>query len=290
MPTDPWSMATRPIATHSITHEALMNAAAVGMHDGHRAVRPVFKSRIRALLPTSTVTIMERIRAMKTLVPNRFLFDFEFPLPYCAKPPALNGRLEGWTEQQRLPRLGVIDDQPEFAVIHACWNETGLFVACQVVGRTDPPRCDPKRYWDSDVLRVCVNTRPTEGVRRATRFCRQAFFMPLGGGAKQGEPACGFASFQRAREEPPAASPDRLRVAANITSSGYTLEGFIAADALNGLDPIDHPRIGFFVTIEDHQLGKQVLTVGDELLWYVDPTTWATAVLCPAQAVSTPKR
>ena len=31
--------------------------------------------------------------------------------------------------------------------------------------------------------------------------------------------------------------------------------------------------------IEDSELGQQALTVGDDLYWYVDPSTWATAVL-----------
>lgn len=223
---------------------------------------------------------------MKTLIPNRFLFDFEFPLYYRKEPPPLDGQMTEWLPCERLPRLALVDHQTEFAEIYACWNDAGLFIACRVTGRSKDLLCDPGRYWDSDVLRVCVNTRPVENVRRATRYCRQVFFMPAGGGASGRRPAAGFASFQRAREEPPNVPLDRLRVASAVFNRGYQLEGFIAADALHGWDPADHPRIGFFVTIEDHELGKQVLTVGDDLLWYVDPTTWATAVLRPAEQAS----
>jgi hypothetical protein len=31
--------------------------------------------------------------------------------------------------------------------------------------------------------------------------------------------------------------------------------------------------------LEDGDHGQQYLTVGDDLYWYVDPSTWATAVL-----------
>jgi hypothetical protein len=31
--------------------------------------------------------------------------------------------------------------------------------------------------------------------------------------------------------------------------------------------------------LEDTELGHQSLTVGDDLNWYIDPSTWPTAVL-----------
>ena len=45
---------------------------------------------------------------MTSLVPNRFLFDFEFELAYRAKPPVIDGKLEGWTDNERLPELDII--------------------------------------------------------------------------------------------------------------------------------------------------------------------------------------
>ena len=45
------------------------------------------------------------------------------------------------------------------------------------------------------------------------------------------------------------------------------------------LDPEEHPRIGFYYIVEDREYGQQYLTIGDDLYWYVDPSTWATAVL-----------
>ncbi len=87
---------------------------------------------------------------MSVLVPNRFLFDFEFPLKYRAKLPPLAGRLTGWTDQELLPKLGELDDRPEYADVWACWNEDSLAVAYRVTGKKKPLHCNPREYWRSD--------------------------------------------------------------------------------------------------------------------------------------------
>ncbi|MHC4063426.1 MAG: hypothetical protein ACYSUI_02840, partial [Planctomycetota bacterium] len=77
----------------------------------------------------------------------------------------------------------------------------------------------------------------------------------------------------------PTAPPERIRVGARITADGYTMDAHLPADCLSGFDPVEHPRIGFYYILEDHEHGQQFLTVGDDLYWYVDPSTWATAEL-----------
>ena len=57
------------------------------------------------------------------------------------------------------------------------------------------------------------------------------------------------------------------------------MDAHLPAACLSGFDPDEHPRIGFYYMLEDREHGQQYLTVGDDLYWYVDPSTWATAVL-----------
>lgn len=212
-------------------------------------------------------------------IPPRFLFDFTFPLRYCERRPAMDGSLKGWSNRERLPELFRVDDKMRFAEVWAAWNEEGLFVAMRIAQKGRPPMGDPATYWESDVLRLCLNLRYAPDVRRATRFCQQFFFMPVAGkGAKAG-PAAGAAPFRRAQEESPPVDNAKLHVAAIVRKDGYQLEGFIPADLLSGFRPEDYPRIGFYYIVEDRELGKQYLTVGDELQWYADPSTWAVAVL-----------
>jgi hypothetical protein len=227
-----------------------------------------------------THPILRRIAiGMTALIPNRFLFDFEFPLHYRPVPPELNGELSDWTPADLLPRMGELDGRPEFADIWACWNESGLYVACRVIDKRRPLRCDPKSFWTGDNLRLCTDMRDARAAKRATRFCQQFYFLPTGGGPRGNQPVAGVNKIQRAREDAPTVPVDRLAVASRIVPSGYTLEAHIPAECLYGFDPSEHPRIGFYYMLEDGDHGQQYLTVGDDLLWYVDPSTWATAAL-----------
>ena len=81
------------------------------------------------------------------------------------------------------------------------------------------------------------------------------------------------------RPHAPGAPPSDFQVASRVTKTGYTLEAHVSARALPGFDPVEHPRIGFYYILEDRDHGQQYLTVGDDLYWHIDPSTWATAVL-----------
>jgi len=216
---------------------------------------------------------------MTQLVPNRFLFDFEFPLRRILTPPALDGKLTGWTDAYRLPDLGELDNARTFAPVWAGWHESGLFVACRVEGKRQPLKCDPLAYWQGDNLRLCIDTRDARNIRRASRFCRQVYILPPGAGPRGDRPTAGAGKFTQAREHAPPASPSDFTVAAHATRTGYTLEAHIHARALPGWDPVEHPRIGFYYMLEDADHGQQYLTVGDDLYWFTDPSSWATAVL-----------
>ncbi len=216
---------------------------------------------------------------MTTLIPNRSLFGFEFPLAYRPAMPKIDGTLKDWTDAELLPKLGELDNRPDFADVWACWNESGLAIACRVTGKRRPLRCDPRTYWKGDNLRLCTDMRDARSVKRATRFCQQFFFLPTGGGQSGREAVSGFGQLQRAREEPPPMPGGRIAVASVVSRTGYGLEAHVPAECLNGFDPGEHPRIGFYYILEDGDHGQQYLTVGDDLYWNVDPSTWPTAVL-----------
>ncbi|UCE59777.1 MAG: hypothetical protein JSU63_20335 [Phycisphaerales bacterium] len=216
---------------------------------------------------------------MNALIPNRFLFSFEFQLRYRRDMPKLDGKLTSWTDAELLPRLSELDGKSDFADVWACWNETGIAIACRVTGRHKPLRCDPKKFWTGDNLRICTDMRDARTVKRATRFCQQFYFLPTGGGPGRKRPVAGVNPIKRAREDAPPIPVERIEVASRVTKSGYSLEAFIPGKCLNGFDLLEHSRIGFYYILEDTERGQQYLTVGDDLYWYVDPSTWATAVL-----------
>lgn len=216
---------------------------------------------------------------MTGLIPTRFLFAFEFPLHYRETVPLINGDLSGWTDADLLPQLGELDGRKEFAEVWSCWNATGLSLACHVKDKRQPLHCDPQSFWKGDNLRLCTDMRDARTNKRATRFCQQFYFLPAGGGVGRRHAVAGTAKFQRATEDAPSSLAERIKVASRVTDGEYTLEAHIPADCLSGFDPVEHSRIGFYYMLEDSDHGQQYLTVGDDLYWYVDPSTWATAVL-----------
>ncbi|MCL2330764.1 MAG: hypothetical protein FWC56_05630 [Phycisphaerae bacterium] len=215
------------------------------------------------------------------LVPNRLLFRFELPLRHCPAMP-IDGNLSHWPAECRLPDLSPIDGSshiPSFGQVWMGWNQAGLYVAIRVDGRNSPFRCDPKQYWKGDNLRLCTDMRDTRDIKRGSRYCQQFYFLPAGGGRDGQSPIAGVAKVPRASENAPQVANDLLQIASQRSGSTYTLEAHIPAAALSGFDPDEHRRIGIYYMLEDVELGQQYLTVGDDLNWNIDPSTWATAVL-----------
>lgn len=216
--------------------------------------------------------------SIESLVPNRLLFHFEFTLRYRPSP-VIDGDLSDWTDAHRLPDFSAIDGEPSFASLWLAWNETGLFLACRVAGRSGPLQCDPKAFWKGDNIRLMTDMRDTRDLKRASRYCQQWYFLPSGGGTDGRQPVAGAAPVNRAAEKAPPVPAGLVTVASRQQKQGYTLEAHIPAEALSGFDPQEHRRIGVFTMVEDRSLGQQYLTVGDELNWNIDPSTWATGVL-----------
>ncbi|MBN1488285.1 MAG: hypothetical protein JXA69_00080 [Phycisphaerae bacterium] len=216
---------------------------------------------------------------MTMLVPHRHLFRFEIPLRRRSKPPTIDGDLRDWSDEFLVPPTGRLEGAEPFAPVYIAWDEAGLYVAFAVKGKRQPLRCDPKSFWKGDNFRLCTDMRDTRDIRRATQYCQQFYLLPTGGGKAATQPIGGAARIHRARAHAPAVPSERIAIAAKVTSSGYSLEAHIPADGLCGFDPADHRRIGLYYMLEDQDHGQQYLTVGDDLNWWIDPSTWATAVL-----------
>ncbi len=215
---------------------------------------------------------------MDTLVPNRLLFRFEFPVRHRTSP-EIDGDLADWSDEFLVPDLGALDGKPGFGKIYLGWNETGLFIACSVEGRRSAFQCNPQSFWKGDNLRLCTDMRDTRDIKRGSRYCQPFYCLPAGGGGDGRSPVAGAARIVRATENAPAVPPGLVKVAGQRDGLRYTLEGHIPAAALSGFDPEEHKRIGVYTLLEDRDLGQQHLTVGDDLNWYIDPSTWATGVL-----------
>ncbi len=210
---------------------------------------------------------------------RRAFFRFELPIPFRARTPVIDGDLSKWGPHFLVPPLVELEGQPPFADVYWAWNEQHLCFAFDVPQRSGPPACDLEHWWKKDGVRICIDTRDTRDVKRATRFCHFFYVLPTGGGARGDRPVVGTHRLSRAKEPPPKIDLARVQVAATVTRRSYALEVAIPGECLAGWDPAEHPRIGVFYKIKDTQHGAQHLTVDDELGWNADPSTWATGVL-----------
>lgn len=216
---------------------------------------------------------------MSSLVPNRFLFRFEIPIRRTKRGLPVDGDLTAWGDRYILPPLCRLDVQSPFGEVHAAWNDEGLFVGCRVEGKRRALRCDPDDFRHSDCLRLMTDMRDTRDIRRASRFCQHFYILPTGGGPRGRDACAGAAKIARAQQDAPLPAPSDIIVASTVGRTGYMLTAHLPSGALAGFDPAENPRIGFYYMLEDAELGQQALTVGDDLNWWIDPSTWATAVL-----------
>lgn len=182
-------------------------------------------------------------------------------------------------DEHRIASFGELDDQPSWADLRLAWNETGLLLRLDVEGKRSATWCRESRFEDSDGVTLWIDTRDTQTVHRATRFCHSFCFMPGGTGAKFAEAVALPLKIHRAKEDAPLARIDDLKIAAKQRADGYQLAGFIPAAALQGFDAEEHPRLGFTYLVRDRELGEQALSIGSEFPIASDPSLWSTLEL-----------
>jgi hypothetical protein len=175
-----------------------------------------------------------------------------------------------------LPCFAELSGKKPFAEVRLGWNEQGIAVNVTVRGKQQPPWCRDSRIDDSDGVQLFIDTRNTQNIHRAGRFCHRFAFLPIGSGRKLDEPVAVLLAINRAKESPREIEPGALKIRCQRLPDGYLIEGFIPATALTGYSPADQPAIGFSYAVIDRELGWQTFSVGPELPFVEDPSLWGT--------------
>lgn len=181
-------------------------------------------------------------------------------------------------DRHRCFPLTEFDGSPGIADLRLAWNGQGLGVAIEVHGKREAPVCQPMTPTASDHVMLWLDTRSTQTVHRATRFCHQFCLLPAGTGKKRDLPSVTNLPMVRGGDDAKISSAkgtgSPIQVWSELWDDGYCLEAWFPSDALVGFDPDSHRQLGFYLAVRDSELGEQFLTVGREFPFEYDPSLW----------------
>ena len=214
------------------------------------------------------------------LLPHRFLVRLTYPCRYTKNMLREgDGCLLDLPADCRIDNFAAMDGEKNFAEVSLAWNELGLGLQVEVKGKEQDPKGDVARARSSDGVTLWLDTRDARAGHRASRTCHQFHFLPTGGGPEHDEPAFVQTKINRALNDAPLASASSVPFQFHSTKTGYRLEAFLPEKALNGYDPEQHPRLGFYYAIRDGELGEQFLSVGADFPYWEDPSLWSVLEL-----------
>jgi len=216
------------------------------------------------------------------LVQNRFLFRVAYPCQYLANMPFVGDDLLDLPESYRIDNFAAVDEQRNFADVRLAWNEKGLGIQVDVRGKDKPIAGDESKPRHSDGFSLWIDTRDARTSHRASRHCHWFHFLATGGGPDKDNPAFVQWKINRALQDAPQVSAKAVRPRFHNLRGGYRLEAFLPAAVLNGFDPEQNPRLGFFYVVHDLELGNQTLGAATDLPYGEDPTLWSVLELTAA--------
>jgi hypothetical protein len=210
------------------------------------------------------------------LLPSAFLVRVAHPCLHVKDMPARSGEeLLDLPAECRIESLGAMDGRKEFADVRLAWNEFGLGVRVEVSGKKEPPQGDVKQPRASDGCTLWIDTRDSRGSHRASRYCHQFHLLPVGGGNDLDEPAFVQTKIHRALHDAPLVSESAVRFRGVVLRGGYVVEAYLPAAVLNGFDPEQNRRPGFFYAIRDRELGETTLGLDADFPFSEDPSLWS---------------
>jgi hypothetical protein len=209
------------------------------------------------------------------LLPSAFLFRVAHPCCYVKKMPRDRGdELLGLPSGCALGNVGLMDGSKNFSEIRVGWNEMGLGIRVEVSGKKEPPQGDVNRPRASDGVTIWIDTRDSRASHRAGRYCHQFHLLPAGEGADRDEPVFAQTKIHRALQDAPISPPTAVRFRGALTKGGYVVEAFLPAAVLNGYDPEQNTRLGFFWAVHDAELGEMTAGVDADFPYAEDPSLW----------------
>ncbi len=221
---------------------------------------------------------------MSTVIPPAFAFHFAIPVRYAGHLPRKNSPPLDlgdefqilWPDASLFGRAQVPGPPTSGVDLRIGWNERGIGIAYSVRGKTQAIFANSTGMPPSDGLLVCLDTRNTQTIHRASRFCHLFLLQPTGNGDDEQQPAVRQQLVPRAAEDAKLHEPEAFRIARRRNSDGYDVEAWLPAATLTGFDIEVCSQLGFTCLLLDRELGDVPFTVGSEFPITSDPSLWQT--------------
>ena len=217
-----------------------------------------------------------------SLLPAPFLFRYSLPVQQISGIPKAKSPQLKLPTSCATPFPSLMNGGQQFASLSLAWNSAGLAISISVTGKTDWPDCQPDAPLSSDRVQIWFDTRDTQTIHRASRYCHQFTLLPMGSGKDGMQPVLQQFPVPRAGDDAPEVELDSILLESETTESDYCVSAWFPTHSLHGFDPEVYSRLGFYLMVHDGELGQQFLTVGEDFPYQSDPSLWVSLDLCAA--------
>lgn len=222
---------------------------------------------------------------MLSVIPPAFAFHFSIPVKRCDDMPSSGSRLP-----ELSPEFGVVWpdglligqahftapdlNQPPQLDLRMAWNPRGIAIQWELSGKTQRVHADFTQPTVSDGLQVWIDTRNTQTIHRASRFCHH--FCLLATDDTHESPTIVQLPVARASEDAKVHPASAFRIDQQRHPQGYRLQAWLPAEVLTGFDVETCSQLGFSCLLVDRELGLIPFTIGIEFPIANDPSLWQT--------------
>lgn len=212
---------------------------------------------------------------MPSVIPAAFTFKFALPAPRVDAIPRRGKRLLKLDDTCRLltPELDPSGSESPVSV-SAAWNARGIGFAIEITGKQHPAVSNVDNPTETDGFQIWLQTRGTQNIHRASRYCHHFCLLPNGAGDDGLEPVVRQLPIARASDDAPRSAPEKFRITSQSRADGYLIEAWLPAECLNGFDPEESSQLGFYWLLRDSELGDHPMTVGEAFPFASDPSLW----------------
>ena len=220
------------------------------------------------------------------VLPAAFLFRYRVPVLFDPQQPRVeSGAASGsgalalnLSEEHRLFWPRALDENCDEIELRAVWNDQGL--GFQLLNRVaDLSQPILENLLSNPSLHLWIDTRDTQTIHRASKFCHWFVFGPVRFESRKVEGWGYQRTIPRAREDATQCRPNQLRVSARSLKPGYQLDIWLPAELLHGYDPAATPRLGFYASVQDQTIGTIPFSVENDFPFEADPSLWSTLEL-----------